>query len=65
MSIQVIHLGINALPSTQLGQRDDRRDPSGGNIRQLEIGEKAKRDAESEQVDTDRYNTSGNEADPP
>ena len=40
-------------------------DPDDADPRQLEQGKKAAQDADSERVDTDCYNTSGNDADPP
>jgi len=43
-------------------------DPASGvapNPEQFDVGERARQDAESDQVDTDLYNTSGNDAKPP
>lgn len=47
---------------------EDKHDPTHEGVHnpeQLDIGERARQDAESDQVDTDLYNTSGNEAKPP
>lgn len=53
-------------PGTTAGQNTSPvPDPDSTAQEQLTHGERARRDAESEQVDTDRYNTSGNDNDPP
>tara|TARA_R110001592_G_scaffold177277_1_gene417585 strand:+ start:427 stop:690 length:264 start_codon:yes stop_codon:yes gene_type:complete len=55
-----------APPGTTAGQSTTEvDDPSDTDPKQFEQGKKARRDAESEQVDTDCYNTSGNHGKPP
>lgn len=55
-----------APPGTSAGQSTTAvPDPADAAPKQLRQGEAARRDAESERVDTDCYNTSGNQSDAP